>query len=193
VISVSSRSRKPRGIDVLGREVELICLTDEVDAETVMGALTGEFETGREVDLASSHERVIGPQHDPLIPRTAGELDAFIYEACTESQPASTRVNEQDPQLRRRAVFRYTEDAADAFTVTFCDPGGFPDGVVPGCVVGNDAGNERFEGAVPTELVCIDLAVCHDHPPEVAWFTERSNLHSAVSHHPHRRANWLKV
>jgi hypothetical protein len=193
VISVSSRSRKSRGIDVLGREVELVCLTDEVNAEAVMGALTREFETRRDVDLAGSHERVVGPQHDALISDTAGELDAFIYEAFTESQPASNRVNEQDPQLRRRGVFRYAEDAADALTVTFCDPGGVPHGVVRGCVVGNDAGNERFEAAVPAELGRIDLAVCHDHPPEVAWLTERSDLHNAVSHHPYRRADRHKL
>jgi hypothetical protein len=149
-----------------------------------MGGLTGEFETGREVDLASSNERVIRPQNDPLIPRTAGELDAFIYKACTESQSASNRLNEQDPQLRCGVVLGYAEDAADALTVTFCDPGGFSDGVVRGCVVGNDAGNKRFEAVVPAELGCIHLAMCHDHPPEVAWFTERSDLHDAVSHIP---------
>jgi hypothetical protein len=124
VISVSSRVRRSRRIIVLGREVELVCLTDEVDAETVVAALTGEFETGREADLASSHEGVVGPQNHQLIPRTFGELDAFIYKACTESQPASNRLNEQDPQLCRGVVFGYAEDAADALTVTFCDRGG---------------------------------------------------------------------
>src|SRR5262249_10185328 len=149
-----------------------------------MGVLAGEREPGSEVDLTSSEERVVGPEHDPLVPRGAGEPDAFIYEACTESQPASDGINEQDPKLRRRAVCRHAKDAADALAARLCNPGGFPNGVVGGRVVGHDAGDEGFEGVVPAELGCIDLAMSHDHPPQVAWFTEWSNFDGAISHAP---------
>ena len=47
--------------------------------------------------------------------------------------------------------------------------------IVVGSVVRDDAGDQRFEGRVPTELLRVDLPVSHDDPAEVTGFAERTN------------------
>lgn len=132
--------------------------------------------------MPGGDERVVGPQHDSLIARGACESNALVDEPRAEPEPPTVGVNEQDPQLRGRLVPRNAEDTADAFAVELGDPGRLTRTVVVFGVVGDDPGDQRFEAAVPAELLRVHLAVRHDHPPEIARLSQRANRRCSGSH-----------
>src|SRR5918911_703216 len=71
-------------------------LAHQVMAEQVHGLLRFELEAGGLVDPARRHERMVGPQHHPLVAGGARELDALLHEPRADPAAAGRRLDEQD-------------------------------------------------------------------------------------------------
>jgi AcrR family transcriptional regulator len=169
-------------------KVELVDLADEVDAEAVVRVLVHELESAGQIDAAGGDERVVRPQLHSPIPVGAREADALVDEACAEAGPSRLRVDEQDAELRGQVIGGDAEHASDAVAGRVLgDPRRAAVIAVAGIgvirVVGDDAGDERLERHIPTELRRVQLAVRHHDPTEVAGLPEWPD----VRLHAHQR------
>ena len=175
-------------------KVQFVVLADQVNAEAAVGFLVDEAESSREVDGARRHEWIVRPQHHPLIAVRAGKPDADIDQTAAEPMPASGRIDEEDAQLRRTVIRGNAEDAADALAPEFRDPRCFPGRIMLAGVVSHDAGDQCLEGAIPTELPRVELAVRGNDPAEVARLIKLTDPNRPIHHdrlvrhhRPHRR------
>src|SRR6478672_5831877 len=157
-------------------QVEGQALAHEVVAEAAVRLLVGEGEPECLVDPACRHQHVVGPQRDLPVAGVASEGEARVDQAGADTEAASGRGDQQDPELGH--VFLVAgdqEDASGAYAVDLGDPGGFPGRVVLGGVVGDDPGHQCLEVGVPAELLVVDLTVGHHHPAEVAGAVRRAH------------------
>src|SRR5262249_39367227 len=155
-------------------ELELVGLPEEVVPEASMRRLVGERETRRQIETPRGDEWVVRPQHDAFVSGVTGELDARFHQSCPDTESATVRMDEQNPQLCSGVALRDTEDAAHTPAFELGDPGRLAPGIVAGRIVGDDLRHQRLEAAVPAELLRVHLTVCHDHPPEIARSTEQT-------------------
>ena len=88
------RSGSSRG---LLPKVELVDLSDEVDAEAMVRLFGLQDKAARQVDPPGGDERVVGPQLHASIAGTAGEDDALVHELASEVMASGGGVDKQDP------------------------------------------------------------------------------------------------
>ena len=117
-----SGSREFPRLVPISDQIELIVLTDEVDAEAVVRRFVDESETGSKIKMASRDERIIGPQHQSAVPGGTREVDALGDQAAP--QPVATAVagDQQDTELGCFVVLAYAEHATDTIPVDFGQP-----------------------------------------------------------------------
>ena len=157
-------------------QIELVGLTDELDAEAVVWLLLDQVEAVAEVDTASSGERMIGPQLHTPVARRFGKLERRAHQARADVSTAGARVDEQDPQPGCLwIVAAHAEDAAGSLAAELGDPGRVVFIAGFACVVGHDPGHERLEAGIPAELGGVHLTVGHHHPAEIARLSERAD------------------
>ena len=92
-------------------------------------------------------------------------------------------MHEQDPELGRRGSLWVgdAEDAPDPPAVELGDPCRRPRLLLRGEVV-DDLQHELLEAAVPAELVRVDLAVGHHHPPQIPGLPEPPDRDVVCAH-----------
>src|SRR5262249_4653444 len=91
-----------RLVEVMRRDLvlqtELEGLPNKVMAETVVGLLADQLESGPFVDATRSLEDAVGPQNDLRVPRLPCETDAFPHQLRANPQAARARLDEQEPK-----------------------------------------------------------------------------------------------
>lgn len=70
-------------------EVQRVALADQLHAEAGVVLLRRQLKAGLHVDASGGGERVVGPQHHPLVPRVAGEPHALLDQPFAEPLAAA--------------------------------------------------------------------------------------------------------
>jgi hypothetical protein len=70
------------GLAPVSDQIELIVLTDEVDAEAVVRRFVDESKAGSKVKMSGSSERIIGPEHQSAVSGSTREVDALADQAA---------------------------------------------------------------------------------------------------------------
>jgi hypothetical protein len=68
---------------------------DEVTAETVVGLVAIEFESGPLIEPSSLQLHILSPQHDPGVARSDGEPEALVDQPSSHPRTACRRFDEQ--------------------------------------------------------------------------------------------------
>ena len=121
--------------------MELIVLTDEVDAEAVVRRFVDEREAGRKVEMTGGSKRIIGPQRQSAV--SGGARRSRCTRRSSGGLAVATAVagDQQDTELGRLVVFAYAEHATDPMPVHLGKPGSLAAGVMISSEVGDDASN----------------------------------------------------
>ena len=78
------------GLAPVSDQIELIVLTDEVDAEAVVRRFVDESKAGSKVKMSGGSKRIIGPQHQSAVSGGTREVDAFDDQSA--AKPVATAV-----------------------------------------------------------------------------------------------------
>src|SRR5262249_17156601 len=115
---------KPTQSELLHRALPV--LPHEILPEAVMRLLGNELEPGSLVDPPRLHEHIVGPQHHVPIPCPPREPHTLVHEPGTDTVAPSTRLDQEQPELRGVVIRPYTKHAANRSTVDLGDPGVLP-------------------------------------------------------------------
>src|SRR5690606_12622437 len=113
------------------------------------------------------------PQLHAAVTDLPGELDAGVDKSAADSPTARSRIDDQQPQLRRSFFLGSdTRDGTHASAVDLRDPRRLSFRVVTVGEVGDDPGHQPLVGDVPAVLLGVELAIRQNDPAEVARFAQ---------------------
>ena len=145
-------------------------MAHEVFAEAVVGFFADEAKAGGLIEAMGGGEDALGPEGDALVSGGAGEADTLVDEAGADAEAAGGGIDVEEAEFGGAGLLGVAdeEDVAEVDAVALGDPAALAGFVVVGEEVGGDAGDEPFEGVVPSKLLDVAGAFKVDDHAHVA-------------------------
>ena len=119
------------------------------------------------IDLPRRMQYVIGPQAHPAVSTGNREVDALLHQTPPDTEPARSRLDQQQTQLRDIVRLPHQEDTSDSLTVPFRDPASLGRGIEVPYEIHGDLLDQVTKAVIPAVFLSVDLAVTPDDPVDI--------------------------